>query len=58
MLLAVAAPRDLLESFNEQPVAVPQSVYPRSEAGLCPDYGKDFMSCTPVGERYCQCSFH
>ena len=57
-MLFVVSP-SLLESYNGQPPSVPQSVYPRSaETGLCPDYGKDFMSCTPVGNKYCQCSFH
>ena len=49
----------LFESYNQQPPAVSPTVYPRSvETGFCPDYGKDFMSCTPIGAKYCQCTFH
>ena len=59
MLVAVVAPRALFESYNQQPPTVSPTVYPRSaETGFCPDYGKDFMSCTPIGAKYCQCTFH
>ena len=44
-----------LASYNEQPAAAPQSSFPRGANGLCPDYGKAWMTCTPVGASFCQC---
>ena len=45
----------LLESYNEQPPVAGTSVFPRKASGACPGDGKDWLTCTPVGDGFCQC---